>query len=525
MGIETSFAPAPLWKSICNRHKNELNLEKAITARGGFFRKFSGMKLILTVLFAFFTFYGSFAQLILWEPEITVADGSVYGNARPRATLVNGNPVVIFGKMNSPQNLFIARWNGSAFDAPVPIVPSGTSSYLTEWTGPDIDSYGNTVIATFKLEPLDGGKVYSVRSSDGGVSFSDTIRVDDHPLGVAWMPSMAMDPSGNPMITYMAHDAAWANPRYVLVRSVDGGLSYGPEMEVSSNFTPEVCDCCPAELAVNDNKVALLFRNNESNVRDIYAASSNDGGASFTSVDNVDQLNWSLSSCPSTGADGCFANNRLLTAYASAASGKFRVYVSTATLDGPIGFEDRMQVPAPDLVNGTQNFPRISSVGDTVVMAWRETVFGNQEIFCALSLPGQNPLQALTAYKQQSNESMTGAQTNPEILYQDGFVHLFYQDNGSGNLKYRRGSIAASVGLEEAHAALEIYPNPNKGSFFVDAHLEEIRILDALGRSVDAQLVENGPQLQVTLLGAKSGLYLLEAVYYGQSVRKRIVLH
>lgn len=501
-----------------------MNLEKAITASGGFFRKFSVMNTILTCLFAFFAIHVSFAQLILWEPEITVADGAVYGNARPRATLVNGNPVVIFGKMSSTENLFIARWNGAAFDAPVAVMPSGTSSYLTEWTGPDIDSYGNTVIATFKLEPLDGGKVYSVRSSDGGITFSDTIRVDDHPVGVAWLPSMAMDLNGNPMVTYMAHDAAWTNPRYVLVRSADGGLTYGPEMEVSSNFTPEVCDCCPAELAVNGNKVALLFRNNESNIRDIYAAASNDGGATFTSIDNVDQLNWSLSSCPSTGADGCFADNRLITAYASAASGKYRVYVSSATLDGPIGYEDRMQVPEPDLANGTQNYPRISSAGDTVVMAWREPVFGNQEIFCSLSLPGQNPLQALTTFKQQSNVSLTGVQTNPEIIYQDGFVHLFYQDNGSGNLIYRRGSISTSVGLEESQLSPEIYPNPNDGSFVVDATLEDIRILDAMGRRVDAQFVQDGTLLHISLPDAKSGMYILEGTSNGLLVSMRIVI-
>lgn len=482
------------------------------------------MNALLTTPFALLASTFSFAQLIQWEPEVTVADGSLYGNARPRATLVNDHPVVIFGKMSATENLYIARWNGSSFDTPVPALPANTSSYLTEWTGPDIDSYGNTVVATFKLEPLDGGKVYSVRSTDGGITFSDTIRVDSHPQGVAWMPSMAMDMNGNPVITYMAHDANWTNPRYVLVRSTDGGLSYGSELEVTSGMSPEVCDCCPAELVADNNKLILLFRNNEANIRDIFAVASNDGGATFTSSDNVDRLNWSISACPSTGADGCFANNRFLTAFASAASGKYRLYVSSATVDGPIGFEDRRQMAEPDMANGTQNYPRISSAGDTVVMAWKESVFGNQEIFCSISLPGMDPLVALTSYKQQSNESTVALQTNPEILYKNGFVHLFYQDNGSGDLIYRRGTIATGVGLEENSQLLRVSPNPSNGTFVVEGELEESAVFDALGRAVHYLQAKEGSYHQFTLLDCAPGLYTVHAKVQGQWTCARIAV-
>src|SRR3989338_1717424 len=152
------------------------------------------MKGLLCTCFAGLIGISGQAQLIQWGPEIHVADGSIYGNVRPRAAIVGtDSPVVVFGKPSSVNNLFIARWNGSSFDTPVSILPAGTSSYLTDWTGPDLDVFNSTVIATFKLEPLEGGHVYSVRSTDGGITFSDTIRVDSHPVGVAWMPSMGMD--------------------------------------------------------------------------------------------------------------------------------------------------------------------------------------------------------------------------------------------------------------------------------------------------------------------------------------------
>lgn len=450
------------------------------------------------------------AQLIQWDPEITVADGAMYGNTRPRAAIVGSDtPVVVFGKSSSLENLFIARWNGSSFDTPVSILPAGASSYLAEWTGPDLDAFGSTVIATFKMEPLEGGHVYSVRSTDGGITFSDTIRVDSHPVGVAWMPSMGMDASGNPVITYMVHDGVWSNPRYVIARSPDEGLNYLQEMEVSSIVPGEACDCCPAEMVINETKEILLFRNNESDIRDMHAVMSTDGGNSYTSYDNVDNLDWMIMSCPSTGANGAFFGNRLLTAHASAASGKYRVYVSSATTDGPIGFENQAQVPEPGQANGTQNFPRISVAGDTAVMAWRETVNGGQEIFCSVSLPGMDPLVGLTSFSQQSNTSTSGNQSNPEIIYKNGLVHLFYSDAGSGDLIYRRGTISASLGLEEMNSSELLRPNPSSGTFVIPSDIENISIVDALGRGQEFNSVKTDVGIEITVQNAPVGVYIV----------------
>lgn len=469
------------------------------------------MKRILTTFITILIGITSHAQLIQWDPEITVADGTQFGNVRPRAAIVGtDSPVVVFGKSSSLNNLFIARWNGSSFDPPLAILPAGSSSYLADWTGPDLDAFGSTVIATFKLEPLEGGHVYSVRSTDGGITFSDTIRVDSHQDGVAWMPSMGMDMNGNPVVTYMAHDGVWSNPRYVIVRSSDGGLNYGQEMEVSSLVPGETCDCCPAEMVINESKEILLFRNNESNIRDMYAVMSTDGGNTYTSYDNVDNLDWMVMSCPSTGANGAFFGNRLLTAYASAASGKYRVYVSSATTDGPIGFETRVQVPEPAQANGTQNFPRLSISGDTAVMAWRETVNGGQEIFCSVSLPGMDPLVGLTSFKQQSNTSTSGNQTNPEIIYKNGVVHLFYSDGGSGDLIYRRGTISATAGLNTSNSTELLHPNPSTGTFVVPADIENICLVDALGRKHEFTATETEMGIEIRIQNAPLGIYFVQ---------------
>ncbi len=479
------------------------------------------------VLLTILTFTQLKAQpLIQWEAEITVADGSQYGNLRPRATIVgNDTPVVIFGKASTTENLFISRWNGSSFDTPISILPTGTSSYIADWTGPDIDASGNTVIATFKLEPLEGGHVYSVRSTDGGLTFSDTIRTDNHLNGVAWMPSMAIDGMGNPVVTYMAHDGVWSNPRYVVVHSMDGGLSYTPEIEAASQVPGEACDCCPAEIAVNGSKEVLLFRNNESNVRDMYGVLSLDGGSTFSSFANVDSLGWTLNACPSTGADAVFSGENLLTTYASAASGKYRVYISSTLTTDSLLLEERMQVPEPEPANGIQNYPRISSAGDTTVMAWSENSGGNYEIFCSLALPGQDPLTGLTSFKQLSNATSTGIQTNPEIIYKNGIVHLFYQDKSSGNLIYRRGSVIAELGIPELSQAVHIAPNPSTtGRFILPAESTKIHVTDMSGQAISFSTEMTGDACIMQMNEQTAGVYLLKFEHDGRLNTTRLMI-
>ncbi|NDC29064.1 MAG: hypothetical protein EBZ94_06980, partial [Crocinitomicaceae bacterium] len=184
------------------------------------------MKLFIAFLFTFLSVVLWSQPIISWEEEIFVTQTNQFGNTRPRITLAaNDVPVVIFGK-TSTGLLYTARLNGSSFDTPVTLLPGTVSSYLTTWTGPDIASKGDTVIAVFKAMSMDLGKVYALRSIDGGITFSDTIRVDNHDSGHAWMPSLDMDENGNPSIVYMAHDASMTNPRYNVVHSIDQGITY-----------------------------------------------------------------------------------------------------------------------------------------------------------------------------------------------------------------------------------------------------------------------------------------------------------
>ncbi len=444
-------------------------------------------------------------QSIFWEPEITVSDGSTYGNVRPRIVLsADDKPVVVYGKGGGL--LYSSRWNGSGFDTPVTLLPAGMSSYLATWTGPDIASNGDTVVVVFKANPMDEGHIYTVRSTDGGITFSDTIRADNHNAGQVWLPALEMDENGNPTVIYMARDANEEFPRYVVNHSTNAGISYLGEQQVAAGIPDEACDCCPAEYLIDGNRDVLLFRNNDANVRDIYGVYSMDGGSTFPEYENVNPLNWVITSCPSTGPDGLFINNGLLTVSMSKASGENRVYISESTATTDLIFQSQLMMTPPANSNGSQNYPRITGDDNTVIMAWQESETSNYEIFC--SWASTSDLNSLLTNKHQVNVSTTGTQSNPDLIYQNGFIHLVYQDGASGDVIYRKGHFTDLSIPETASTTANVYPNPSEGVVYIDGVFESVILTDVSGRNIPVIITENGTQ---TILKTEAeGTFLLQ---------------
>ena len=466
------------------------------------------MKLFIAFLFTFLSAVLWSQPIISWEEEIFVTQTNQFGNTRPRITLAaNDVPVVIFGK-TSTGLLYTARLNGSSFDTPVTLLPGTVSSYLTTWTGPDIASKGDTVIAVFKAMSMDLGKVYALRSIDGGITFSDTIRVDNHDSGHAWMPSLDMDENGNPSIVYMAHDASMTNPRYNVVHSIDQGITYQPEMEIALSIPDEACDCCPAEYVIDGAQHALLYRNNDANIRDIYAVYSDDDGANYSSYTNVNNLNWTLSSCPSTGPHGIFNNGKLLTSSASAASGKYRAYLSETVTSPSLILQSQTMMTPPQNINGVQNYPRISGKNDTIVLIWQENSPSNNDIFSGITVSGS--IQELVDSKAIVNDSTLGSQSNPDIIYANGKIHCVFQDAISGKVIYKRGILSMNSISQIPDQDIIVFPNPLSTSLTIKSNLlsSSYKIYNVLGEIVQTGVLTS-LQTEVNLSALPNGTYQL----------------
>ncbi len=468
------------------------------------------------LVFAVCASFGLNAQQgIIWDSEITVADGSVYGNARPRISLAtNDVPLVLFGEAASGL-LYVARLNGTVFGTPTGIVPAGMSTYLANWTGPDIGTDGDNVVVVFKAQPYTTADNYTVRSTDGGLTFADTVRADSHDEGQTWMPALDMDDNGNPIVTYMTFDAFGGDERIAVAQSLDGGLSYQPQVTATASAPGVACDCCPPEVVSSGNYVLSVFRNNESNIRDGYAALSENGGATFTSTLNLDNLGWNINSCPSTGLHAVIIGDSAYTVSASKGSGKYRVYISSVGLNGGLTLSSVLMMDPPtDGPGDTQNYPRISGANDTIVMVWEERVAGNMDIKIAVTTDGL--VQTIVGYKSVVNADPTGTQSKPDVVYKDGYVHVVFQDYNSGNVIYRRGLVADVTGVNENNLlGLSIAPNPAKDlvtlSGISHKELRSIDMINLLGESVECSFESMNGLISVDLTNLESkGIYLMK---------------
>lgn len=451
----------------------------------------------------------SVAQLppLTWSSEVTVADGGMYGNINPSITLTAGNvPVVMWG--HNDGRLFVSRWTGSGFSTPVRITPMGMSVFSSDWAAPNIVASGNNVYAAFKQEPEMMEPIYFVKSTDGGLTWGDTMRIADNWSRFA---SVAVRPDGNPVVVYMEFDSGFVNPRQVVKYSADGGNSFGPAMDATAIAPGDVCDCCQAFNLSDGTRDVVVYRNNNSNMRDIWVSKTDDNGASFAEVD-IDESNWMLGSCPGAGPGAMLTADSVIATWMSGATGPGRVYVGTLSLnDMQPGF-NLMRSGVSGSPN--QDNPALAGNADTIGLFWEEVAGGNRDVFMSYSVSGVAGLNDTVI-----NVSNTaGSQLDIEGAYAGGVFYVVYMNNVSGDVHYSTASLPTVSGVEpRGEERVSVFPNPAIDIIHVDAkNLLRISILDLSGRTM---ITSSSDVIDVSQL--PGGVYFVKAeTSGGVAVRK-----
>lgn len=287
--------------------------------------------LVRSLIFSFCVIFFdiSLKAQITWGATADIAPSS-FGNHHPRIVVdANENPLVIWGKSN---DLMYSRWNGTEFTTPITLNPGNISIAEGSWMGPDIAAHGDSVYVVYKQTPESSSSspIWCISSYDGGLTFSSPVQVDDIGNSISRFPTITTDDLGNPIIGFMKFDFDFGDPRWVVSKSIDFGVTFLPDVLASgwSGATSEVCDCCPGAITSSGNNIAMLYRDNNENIRDTWAGISTDTGTSFNGGMNVDQQNWMLFACPSSGPDGVIIGDTLYSTFMSAASSNTRVYIS-----------------------------------------------------------------------------------------------------------------------------------------------------------------------------------------------------
>jgi hypothetical protein len=375
------------------------------------------------------------------------------GNFHPQIeTLNDGTPVVIWTN-SSDKSIYFAKHDGnSAFLPAVKLNPDGLDVQAYTWSGADLAIEGDNVYVIFRSEGFTTGHIYVVKSSDNGATFGDTVRVDQVATGFGQFPDIAVH-NDTVWTTFMDHETGGINPQYVVSRSTDGGLSFETEVAVSTAWGAEACDCCQPEIIVNDDKVVVFFRNNDANIRDIKAVASLDRGASFTQTFSVDDHNWQINSCPSTGPDARFdTDGNVIAAYKTTVSGEARIYLQGYDIDADMT-TGGVQIEDAATSNAQINYPQLDHKDGITGIVW-EAAGQSIDVFINFSETGFSGIDAANTFNLTN---ASGAQNKPDIAVGDSYFHVVYADGL--NLKYTQVTPLLSI-QDESNYMVSTYPNP-----------------------------------------------------------------
>ncbi len=462
------------------------------------------MKKLLTPFLILLTIL-SYGQELIWSETIEVADG--YGNQRPRLALTGENePVVVWGT-NGSEPVYVARWNGSAFDTPLAVSPEGLDPYCTTWTGPAIAASGDNVWVVFDGDIEGEFRVYTVKSTDGGSTFSDTVNVGGY-SGHTRFTSIDVSPAGDPVVAFMEN--AYTHPHYVVANSPDGGATWNEYVDGSTSITGnDVCECCPPGIVTDGMHQVLMFRNNADNLRDLWATVSNDGGATFTQGSDVDQGNWVLTSCPSIGPSGFIRGDSVFMVWITGGFGPpNKVALTGVSKLTSMGRNNQLVNPTN---TANQNYPRIHGDEQVLGIVYQETVGGNTDCYLAYSTDGTTRLGHTNVLINDVTES---SQYNPDVRYADGVFHFTWQDNLTGNVMYRTAMIDQVGIAEQSQISMKVYPNPVSHTLYISMENkiipEQIMVLDQHQRTVrEINPASGSGEYSIDLSDLATGTYVV----------------
>jgi hypothetical protein len=191
---------------------------------------------------------------------------------------------------------------GETFSRPVKVETKGKMS-LGRHRGPRIAyQAGNVVISAIVGEKGGGqdGDVLVWRSNDNGKSWSKPSRAND--VAGAAREGLHSMTSGNGWVVVTWLDLRDKGTRIYGSRSDDGGATWSKNFLVYESPDGSVCQCCHPTVVVGaSGRLYVMWRNALSGNRDMYLATSEDGGRSWHPAKKIGNESWQLNACPMDG--------------------------------------------------------------------------------------------------------------------------------------------------------------------------------------------------------------------------------
>ena len=269
-----------------------------------------------------------------------VAGYASEGAGRVRVVRVPGDAKVVKAKIGTDGTIHVmldsedgpryvkSTDGGSTFSAPMTVVDTASQKPGLKFHSEDLavgkDGRVHVAMANnaWKLKlPQEEWGFYYANLAPGAKAFSPVRNINRKPSEGF---SLAADESGNV-------SGCFLSGKLFTMVSHDNGETFAAYAEPNPIWNP--CDCCTTAAAYGaDGKLALLYREETDNERDMYLVLTNQKGESKPSRTRISSTSWKLNGCPMT----YYTVARSATGYVAAWPTKGEVYFARLDKNGVV---------------------------------------------------------------------------------------------------------------------------------------------------------------------------------------------
>jgi hypothetical protein len=192
---------------------------------------------------------------------------------------------------------------GKSFSKPVDL-PAAHKMSLGMRRGPRIAVADKSICVTViggKQGKGRDGDLLAMRSVDGGKTWTGPVQVNDAADSAReGLHAMSAGPNGEMCCVWL--DLRNGHTEVMSSTTADGGSSWNKNTLVYKSPDGSVCECCHPSIAIDSRgHIHAQWRNSVGGDRDIYVASSTDGGKTFGKATKLGTESWPLDACPMDG--------------------------------------------------------------------------------------------------------------------------------------------------------------------------------------------------------------------------------
>ena len=224
------------------------------------------------------------------------------------AVAPNGTLYLVYGAGHTIY-CAVSRDNGTSFEPPVGI-PAEGMLMLGRHRGPRVAATKNAVTITAIAGKQGGGKdgnLLAWHSKDEGKTWSRPVVVNDVAEAAReGLHGMAAGPGNRILVVWLdlRKDETGNGTKLYGTTSSDGGKTWGQNQRIYASPQGTICQCCHPSVSIDARgRLHVMWRNALEGSRDLYHASSRDGGKTFASVQKLGSGTWLLDACPMDGGD------------------------------------------------------------------------------------------------------------------------------------------------------------------------------------------------------------------------------